>query len=105
MPLVLSRKLNESVRIGSEITIKVIHLTANIVKLEFHAPREIEIVRTELLEQKSEKANQHDAPLGSDGGPASPQILPNTERIWFISLEDDVERVAPDLNNIGIKPR
>jgi len=48
--LVLARKLNESIVVGDNITIKVISIDKGVVKLGIEAPKEISIVRNELLE-------------------------------------------------------
>ena len=48
--LVLARKLDESIVIGENITIKVISVEKGVVKLGIDAPREISIIRNELLE-------------------------------------------------------
>lgn len=47
--LVLSRKENEAIRIGDDIEISVISIEGNRVRLGFSAPREVSIVRSELL--------------------------------------------------------
>ncbi|MDF1874927.1 carbon storage regulator CsrA [Sulfurimonas sp. SAG-AH-194-I05] len=47
--LVLARKLNESIVIGDNITLKVISIDKGIVKLGIDAPRDISIIRNELL--------------------------------------------------------
>lgn len=47
--LVLSRKKEESIRIGDEITIKVISVKGGGVRLGIEAPRDVSIVRSELL--------------------------------------------------------
>lgn len=47
--LVLSRKKEEAIRIGDDITIKVIAVKGGGVRLGIEAPRDISIVRSELL--------------------------------------------------------
>lgn len=48
--LVLARKLDESIVVNDNITIKVISVEKGVVKLGIDAPREISIIRSELLE-------------------------------------------------------
>ncbi len=48
--LVLARKLEESIVVGDDITIKVISIDKGVVKLGIDAPSNISIVRSELLE-------------------------------------------------------
>ncbi len=48
--LVLARKLDESIVIDENITIKVISVEKGVVKLGIDAPREVSIIRNELLE-------------------------------------------------------
>ncbi len=48
--LVLARKLNESIVIDDNITVKIISIEKGVVKLGIEAPKEISIIRNELLE-------------------------------------------------------
>ena len=48
--LVLARKLDESIVIGDDITVKIISIDKGVVKLGIDAPRDVSIVRNELLE-------------------------------------------------------
>jgi len=48
--LVLSRKLGEAIKIGDNIEVKVLSIESGVVKLGIDAPRNIEILRNELLE-------------------------------------------------------
>jgi carbon storage regulator CsrA len=48
--LVLSRKLDESILIGDDIKIRIISMEKGIVKLGIDAPKNITIIRQELLE-------------------------------------------------------
>ncbi|MCH8901809.1 MAG: carbon storage regulator [Chloroflexi bacterium] len=47
--LILSRKLMESIRIGDDIVIHVLSVSAGRVKLGIEAPTDVSIVREELL--------------------------------------------------------
>ncbi len=46
--LVLSRKLDESIQIGDEISVKVLGVSGQQVRLGIEAPREVQIDRAEL---------------------------------------------------------
>ncbi len=48
--LVLARKTDESIHIGDDIVIKVISIDKGVVKLGIDAPRDVNIIRSELLE-------------------------------------------------------
>ena len=54
--LVLSRKLNERIRIGDDIEITVTALTGNRVKIGIAAPRDTKVLRGELDEHKDKAA-------------------------------------------------
>ena len=49
--LILSRKLKESIRIGDDVVIHVLSVSAGRVKLGIEAPTDIGVVREELLSQ------------------------------------------------------
>lgn len=55
--LVLARKEDESIHIGDDIVIKVVSIENGIVKLGIDAPKDISIVRDELI-QEIKKSNQ-----------------------------------------------
>ncbi len=52
--LVLTRKKGQSIKIGDNITITIMDLDEDKVSIGIAAPRNIEIVRTELLDVKNE---------------------------------------------------
>lgn len=57
--LVLSRKVGERILVGDEITVTVVQISPNTVRIGIDAPREVNIVREELCCPPS--------PNGSDG--------------------------------------
>ncbi|AFH50207.1 Carbon storage regulator [Ignavibacterium album JCM 16511] len=52
--LILTRKLNDEINIDGEITIKIISISDNQVKLGIEAPRDVQIVRKEVLDRVKE---------------------------------------------------
>lgn len=64
--LVIKRKKNEGIQIGDDITIKIVSITDNAVKIAIDAPKETIILRSELLEAvKDENQNALVGDLGS----------------------------------------
>lgn len=49
--LVLSRKVGESVVIGDDVTITILEVRGDIVRVGIDAPRSVAVHRAELLEQ------------------------------------------------------
>jgi len=48
--LVLARKLDESIVIGDDITVKIISIDKGVVKIGIDAPSDVAILRSELVE-------------------------------------------------------
>lgn len=58
--LILSRKADESIVIGDNITLKVVSIDKGVVKLGIEAPSNVSILRSELLdavEQSNKEAS------------------------------------------------
>jgi carbon storage regulator len=49
--LVISRKINEKIKIGEDIEITIISIDKNQVKIGIEAPKDVTILRAELIEQ------------------------------------------------------
>lgn len=56
--LVLSRKLNQSIHLGQNITVSVVRIKGNVVQLGIEAPKEIHVLRSELIERDAQSASQ-----------------------------------------------
>ena len=54
--LILTRKIDEEIKIGSGITIRIISISENTVKIGIDAPQNIQIVRTELYNKVKESS-------------------------------------------------
>ncbi|MEW6653540.1 MAG: carbon storage regulator CsrA [Bacteroidota bacterium] len=52
--LVLTRKINEEIKFGSDITVKVISISDNQVKIGIDAPKQVQILRGEVYEKVKE---------------------------------------------------
>ncbi len=59
--LVITRKINEGIVIGDNIELMIVDITGDKVKLGINAPREIRVVRNELLQ--TEQTNKEAASM------------------------------------------
>ncbi len=53
--LVLSRREKEAIVIGDRITVKVVEIRGNQVRLAIEAPKELKVLRTELVDPAAAK--------------------------------------------------
>jgi carbon storage regulator len=53
--LVLSRREKEGIVIGDRITVKVVRIRGNQVRLAIEAPEEVKVLRTELVDPAAAK--------------------------------------------------
>ena len=60
--LVLSRKKNESIVINNDITIVVVEIRGDKVRLGVEAPREVPVHRREVFDAIQRGQNEQDAP-------------------------------------------
>ena len=74
--LVLSRKSQEKIQIGDQITISVLAVKGNVVRIGIEAPTNIHIVRGELppLEKTAKSKEQETATLDASGSNSAPAV-------------------------------
>ena len=70
--LILTRRVGESLRISDDIVATVLEVKGNQVKIGTDAPKEVAVVREELLERKPGSSNAADSsvPLAPGHVPA-----------------------------------
>lgn len=66
--LVLTRKVEESILIGDDVEIMVLGVSGDKVRIGINAPREIEVFRKEVRDERDEsaQANGADTSNGAD---------------------------------------
>lgn len=56
--LILTRRIGESIRIGDGVTVTVLAVKGNQVRIGIAAPPEVQVMRTELLDRQEREAVQ-----------------------------------------------
>ena len=74
--LVISRRLGESILLGNDVEIQIVEMTQSRVKIGIKAPRELTVLRKEVLEasRHNEEASQ------SSGGEALTRLVTNLRK-------------------------
>lgn len=70
--LVLTRRVDESIMIGADIKITVVAMKNGTVKLGIDGPKEIPILRTELIPKTKFDLNAQREKLGADHSSSEP---------------------------------
>jgi carbon storage regulator len=55
--LILTRRIGETLMIGDRVTVTVLEVKGNQVRLGIHAPKEVAVHREEVFERKQERLN------------------------------------------------
>ena len=76
--LILQRKKNESVIIGENIEVTVLEIGMDWIKLAFEAPKDVSILRTELIE--AAKVNREAAKADSGALDAVKKMMKKEEK-------------------------
>ena len=66
--LVLTRKQQERIQIGDNITVTVVRIFGNVVRVGIEAPGEVRILRGELADRESQQTADLVSVSGSDPG-------------------------------------
>ena len=65
--LILTRRLGESVKIGTEVTVTVLGMKGSQVRLGFAAPRDVAVHREEIYERMhAGRQRRHATPTGEN---------------------------------------
>ncbi len=56
--LVLSRKTNETIKIGDDIEIRILEVKGDTIRIGIEAPKSVDILRGELVQSISETNNE-----------------------------------------------
>jgi len=64
--LVLSRKLNEKIKLGEDIEITIVAISGDTVRIGINAPRDLKILRNEIYEEIQRE--NRDAVAGEEDG-------------------------------------
>ena len=97
--LVLSRKLKEQIKIGDDITITVVKLRNNQIRLGIEAPRDVRVMRAELDKETPETTPKNDASANAETV-AKPQVnaCPVRYGLLFERFTDPDRSEYPDID-------
>jgi carbon storage regulator len=98
--LVLTRRVLESVRIGDDVTVTVLHVRGDQVRLRFTSPQDVGVYREEIINVLSQAAKQALSPSEATrclGGVLESEISPQKR----YRPENEPEKCSLKLNGIA----
>jgi carbon storage regulator len=78
--LILSRKVNEKIVIGSDISVSIIDIRGDQVRLGISAPRQVEVFREEVLRQIEAENKAAALAATADAAAKLPKLLPKVSQ-------------------------
>lgn len=94
--LVLTRKLQQQIKIGDGITVTILRVKGQTVRVGIEAPRDTRVVRGELTPKSTEQRAEEGA-----AAEASHDDVPEVEELAFVITGDDfVEDASAGLNEL-----
>ncbi len=79
--LILTRRVNETITIGTKITVTVLDIKGQQVRLGVNVPKDVAVHREEI----SERINAHKRESDACDNPEQPEFLPILSRgLWFL---------------------
>ncbi|MGB6309420.1 MAG: carbon storage regulator CsrA [Steroidobacteraceae bacterium] len=63
--LILTRRVGETVMIGNEVTVTVLGVKGNQVRIGVNAPKDVAVHREEIYERIKREEDQHDSRSGA----------------------------------------
>jgi carbon storage regulator CsrA len=101
--LVLSRKLQQQIKIGDDITVTVLRVKGNTVRIGVHAPRDVRVIRGELPKQTTGQGEEIETAAeimitGCSSDEAKAELEAAAELNEESSVATEVEAASADIS-------
>lgn len=98
--LVLTRKQKECIKIGDSITITILRVQGQAVRVGIEAPRDVRVVRGELTTKAAEAAKEEASRVSAVGATEEPQVF----QFRFSPTPNDDGQVELNKSRLGRGP-